>query len=106
MSMNVGWVLLIVFVVVPSLRWSLLGGPRRRARLRGRLYGLRLGPDFEDDELGGSRAIAELRQELDSRLADIDALHGRVAELENRLDFTERLLARQADADRIGPPSH
>ena len=41
---------------------------------------------------------AELRQE-------IDALQNRLGELEERVDFTERLLAKQREADRLAPPS-
>ena len=50
-----------------------------------------------------------LQGELDQlhhRLADVDLLQQRVAELEERLDFTERLLARgesQATLPRGGP---
>lgn len=36
---------------------------------------------------------AELDEETRARLAMVDSLEARVSELENRLDFTERLLA-------------
>ncbi|HEX9293850.1 MAG TPA: hypothetical protein VF873_09190 [Gemmatimonadales bacterium] len=39
--------------------------------------------------------VAELRQNL-------EAMQHRVAELEERVDFTERLLAKQRDTDRLG----
>ncbi len=39
--------------------------------------------------------VAELRQSL-------EAMQHRVAELEERVDFTERLLAKKRDADRLG----
>lgn len=38
-------------------------------------------------------ARAELDEETRARLAVVDQLEARVSELENRLDFTERLLA-------------
>ena len=41
--------------------------------------------------------VGELRQEL-------DALQGRLGDMEERLDFTERLLASQRDAGRLEPP--
>lgn len=41
--------------------------------------------------------IGEMRQAL-------DAMQGRVAELEERVDFTERLLSTQRDAERLAPP--
>lgn len=47
--------------------------------------------------LEGRASGAELRGEverLQERLAEVDALHARVAELEERLDFAERMLAR------------
>lgn len=39
--------------------------------------------------------LSELRQNL-------DAMQTRVTELEERVDFTERLLAKQRDTDRLG----
>jgi len=39
--------------------------------------------------------VGELRQNL-------EAMQSRVAELEERVDFTERLLAKQRDTDRLG----
>jgi len=52
---------------------------------RGRHRGL---PASDDD-------ISELRQNL-------DAMQHRVAELEERVDFAERLLAKQRDSDQLG----
>ena len=46
---------------------------------------------MSDDEIG------ELRQA-------VDAMQSRLAEVEERLDFTERLLAKQREADRLGSP--
>jgi tetrahydromethanopterin S-methyltransferase subunit G len=40
-------------------------------------------------------------EQVQQRLAEVDALHGRVAELEERLDFTERLLAQSREPDRL-----
>ena len=37
-------------------------------------------------------------EQLQARLSDVEILHSRVAELEERLDFTERLLAQAHDA--------
>ena len=36
----------------------------------------------------------------------IDAMQTRLGELEERVDFTERLLAKYREADRLGPPPH
>ena len=40
-------------------------------------------------------------EELRARVAELEADRGHMAELEERLDFTERLLARQAEIDRL-----
>jgi len=37
-------------------------------------------------------------------LAELDELKRRLAEAEERLDFTERLLAKERAADRLAPP--
>ena len=36
--------------------------------------------------------------------AEVDELRHRLAEVEERLDFTERLLAKERQADRLAPP--
>lgn len=46
---------------------------------------------------GGAAAAAELR-------TDLDDMRQRLTELEERLDFTERLLAKQREADRLPRP--
>jgi hypothetical protein len=46
---------------------------------------------------------AERLAELEQRVADLEAEHGRVAELEERLDFAERMLA-QSSAERQALP--
>jgi Tfp pilus assembly protein PilO len=43
---------------------------------------------------------AEIEQ-VHRRLADLDAIQVRVAELEERLDFAERLLAQSKDPERL-----
>ena len=40
-------------------------------------------------------------EHLHARLAEVDALQGRIAELEERVDFTERLLAQNREPDRL-----
>jgi len=42
--------------------------------------------------------------ESERLLADVDELRRRLSEVEERLDFTERLLARERDPDRLAPP--
>jgi hypothetical protein len=77
--MSVWMVMLLVVVVGPALGWGWRSGPRRR---RGWDSDGRLGARYD-----------ELLGELDRRTTMIETLEGRVAELENRLDFTERMLA-------------
>jgi hypothetical protein len=57
--------------------------------------------------------LARLRQELEavgSRIADLEAQQGRLLELEERLDFTERMLAqrptRELRRGNTPPESH
>ncbi len=45
-----------------------------------------------------------LLDDVHSRLDELDQLRQRVTELEERIDFAERVLAKQRDAPRIGPP--
>ena len=41
--------------------------------------------------------------DVQSRLAELDQVKQRLGELEERVDFAERLLARQREAERLGP---
>ena len=42
--------------------------------------------------------------EAERLLAEVDELKRRLAEAEERLDFTERLLAKERQPDRLAPP--
>ncbi len=46
--------------------------------------------------------LQEEIQRLHVRLGDVDNLQHRVMELEERLDFTERMLAQRREPDRLG----
>lgn len=46
----------------------------------------------------GDAALKAEVEQLHNRLGEVDLLHSRVAELEERVDFTERLLAQTHDA--------
>ena len=41
--------------------------------------------------------------EMQSRLAELEDVKQRLGELEERVDFAERLLAKQREAGRLGP---
>ncbi len=78
----------IAMVVVVSL--GVLGWRRHRALQR-------RGPGTDTDPGSPNRLY-----DLESRVADLEAAQGRVLELEERLDFTERLLAQQRETSRLG----
>jgi len=42
-------------------------------------------------------------EDVQARLAELDELKQRVGELEERVDFAERLLARQREGERLPP---
>ena len=42
--------------------------------------------------------------EIEARLAELETLKQRVVELEERVDFAERMLASQREAQRLAPP--
>jgi hypothetical protein len=55
----------------------------------------------------GSKEVEGLRDEVAQLRAEVDELHGRVApidEIQNRLDFTERLLAQVKERGLLSPP--
>ncbi len=43
-------------------------------------------------------------EDVEARLGELDQLKQRMSELEERVDFAERLLAKQREAQRLGPP--
>lgn len=47
-----------------------------------------------------ARALEQMRDEL---LGEVDGLRQDVAQLSERLDFTERMLAKQTEPPRVGP---
>jgi hypothetical protein len=63
---------------------------------------------------GSKRDVAELFEELQGRLGELDDLRKRLGEveemqrrlgeIEERLDFAERVLTKQREAERIAPP--
>ncbi|MEO8450344.1 MAG: hypothetical protein ABI647_11165 [Gemmatimonadota bacterium] len=45
-----------------------------------------------------------LREDLERRLHELGSMEARLAEVEERLDFAERLLIKQRDEERLAPP--
>jgi hypothetical protein len=77
-------VLLIVIAALTAtviILWPLMRAFGRRLEGRG----------------SGDPALRTDVEQLQARLAEVDSLHHRVAELEERVDFTERLLAQSHD---------
>jgi hypothetical protein len=68
----------------------------------------RLGPpDRLRGRPGSRRDLAAAVDELQkTRLDALEDVQRRLADLEERLDFAERMLAKQRDAERIAPPKH
>lgn len=54
-------------------------------------------------DAGSPPDAAALEEATAPLVAHIDELRDRMAELEERVDFAERLLTQQREADRIGP---
>ena len=64
------------------------------------------------------RDLAEGMEDIQRRLREVEEaqrrlgegagedVHSRLSEIEERLDFTERLLAKQRDAERLDSPKH
>jgi len=48
---------------------------------------------------------AQLLEEVQVRFDELDHLKQRVGELEERVDFAERLLAERPNVPRVGPPT-
>ena len=59
-------------------------------------------PEYRRRRLKGEPLQAS--DDVQSRLAELDEVKRRLGELEERVDFAERLLAKQREADRLGPP--
>jgi hypothetical protein len=81
LAIGVGVVILVLF------------GLRRHFLMQGRP------PEISGEVSGGWRTA-----DLEARMAELEHLHQRVAELEERVDFSERLLASQADARKLEAP--
>jgi hypothetical protein len=52
-----------------------------------------------------SRQDPVLLEDMRERLLRLEDVEKRLAEVEERLDFAERLLARQREAERLPPPT-
>jgi hypothetical protein len=55
---------------------------------------------------GGGASREELQALREEVVQELQQMRRDVAELSERVDFAERLLARQRDAERLAPPGH
>lgn len=56
----------------------------------------------QPQETPGERAAVRL-EELEARMIELEHAGARIAELEERLDFAERLLAQRSEPAKVGP---
>ena len=82
-----------LYPVTVGVSLVVLGVRRHFALKRGDAAGLTTG-----------QMQAERTAELEQRVADLEAVQARVYELEERVDFTERLLASERAAGAVAPP--
>src|SRR2546427_9811880 len=76
----------------------------RRLRPADRLLGRRASTrDLAEMVEQVQRRLAEL-DDLRKRLDEVEEMQRRLGEVEERLDFAERLLAKQREGERLAPP--
>jgi len=92
--MSTPWVVLIVLFVVTRI-----GAWQWRRRSYGRGYLSRWGSWGGDDGFGESKRLDDLMTTVEQRNQEVELLQTRVTELENRLDFAERLLAERRNLE-------
>lgn len=101
-AMGVGFI-----IIVGSVVRSLFPRGPGHARLPKPRKGINIGvvlPGEASESLDDLEArLAEL-EETQKRVGNTEDLHRRIAELEERVDFAERLLAKQRDPSRLSPP--
>lgn len=61
-----------------------------------------LPPEMRRRPLTGEQQ--QMLEDLQIPVGELDALKERIGQLEERADFAERMLARQREAQRVGPP--
>ncbi len=95
------WALGVGFIIVVGSIAKALGGRS------GPVFG---GPRRSRRDL--AQAVEELQKrvggsdDVQTRLDALEDVQRRLADVEERLDFAERMLAKQRDVERIVPPKH
>src|SRR2546428_4863887 len=95
------------FIILPVAAARVIAGrltPADQLRPAGRVGG-RWGSKREVAELVDEveRKLGEL-DDLRKRLGEVEEMQRRLGEIEERLDFAERVLTKQREAERIAPP--
>lgn len=106
------WALGVGFIIVMiSLARALAGrigpGPGERLRKLGRKMSQRdVAAAIEElrSKVEGGAGSGGDRADTQARLDELEDVQRRLTDLEERMDFAERMLAKQRDAERIAPP--
>ena len=94
-ALGVGFI--IVAVSIAKALAGRIGPPDRLGRPRGSRRDLAQAVEDLQKRVGGS-------EDVQTRVDALEDVQRRLADVEERLDFAERMLARQRDAERIEPP--
>src|SRR3989442_12678299 len=96
-----GWAIGVAFIILAiSVGKALVGLFLPADHLRGRKTSR---PDLAQALEEVQRRLSEL-EDAQRRLGQGEDVQARLSEVEERLGFAERLLAKQPDADRMTPP--
>jgi len=96
-AVGVGFI--IVAVSIAKAVAGRIGPPDRHGRPRGSRRDLARAVEDLQQRVGGS-------DDVQTGLDALEDVQRRLADVEERLDFAERMLAKQRDVERIVPPKH
>lgn len=97
------WAVGVAFIMLAISVGKMLSGPRAPSeRFRGRKASLRELSEAMEDIQRRLRELEDAQRRLGEGAGE--DVQSRLSELEERLDFTERLLAKQRDAVRLDAP--
>jgi hypothetical protein len=96
-AVGVGFIMIAVSIAKALA--GRIGPPDRQGAPRGSRRDLAQAVEELQKRVGGS-------EDVQTRLDALEDVQRRLADVEERLDFAERMLAKQRDVDRIVPPKH